>query len=139
MRGWVTQKQSRLRSGTRVPLLFLVLQQVGRPIARHASAVHHLQGGVPTGVVHAAQRRVPAEGGHRRLRLRVPHVGLPCWRWAGGKKSEKDNAFLPLIVENAIGHVKRSQEGPDVMIRPVLESRGKERQSVSWFILQRFE
>lgn len=56
-------------SGARVPLLFLVLQQVGRPIARHASAVHHLQGGVPTGVVHAAQRRVPAEGGHRPIRL----------------------------------------------------------------------
>lgn len=76
--GGVTQKQSRLRSGARVPLLFLVLQQVGRPIARHASAVHHLQGGVPTGVVHAAQRRVPVEGGHRTFRLRILHVGLSC-------------------------------------------------------------
>lgn len=46
-------------SVARVALLFLVLQQVGRPVARHPSAVHHLQGRVSTGVVHAAQGRVP--------------------------------------------------------------------------------
>lgn len=63
----LTQKQSKLRSGARVPLLFLVLQQVGRPVARHAPAVHHLQGDVPTGVVHAAQGRVPKEGGHMTI------------------------------------------------------------------------
>lgn len=37
--------------------------------------------------------------------------------------------FLPFVVENAIGHVERSEEGPDVVIRPVLESREKERRS----------
>lgn len=55
------------------------------------------------------------------------------WRCVGGG-AKKKNAFLPFIVENAVGHVQRSQEGPDVVIRPVLQSRGKQRQSVSWCI-----
>lgn len=67
----MTQKRGGLRSGARGPLLFLVLQQVGRPVARHPSPVHHLQGGVATGVVHAAQGRVSAEGGHIIFRLKV--------------------------------------------------------------------
>lgn len=121
----MTQKQSHLRSGARVPLLILVFQQVGRPIARHTSAVHYLQGDVPTGVVHAAQGGVPGDGGHRVSR----HVGTA--------RGEIMGKFLPLIVENAIGHVKRSQEGPDVVIRPVLESTGKESPFVFLFILQK--
>lgn len=92
----MTQKRGGLRSGTRGPLVFLVLQQVGRPVARHPSAVHHLQGGVPTGVVHATQGRVSAEGGHRPFRQRVPHVRLSCCcarlagaAWGGGEKEKR--------------------------------------------------
>lgn len=47
-------------SGAGVSLLFFVLQEVGRPVSRHPPPIHHLQGRVSTGVVHAAQRSVPA-------------------------------------------------------------------------------
>lgn len=94
----MTQKRGGLRSGARGPLLFLVLQQVGRPVARHPSAVHHLQGGVPTGVVHATQGRVSAEGGHRTIQAKSPAcqaVMLLCtsgWRcvgWGGNEKEKR--------------------------------------------------
>lgn len=34
----------------------------------------------------------------------------------------RKNVFLPLIIENTVGHVQRPQERPDVMIRPVLQN-----------------
>lgn len=42
-------------SSAGVPLLFLILQEVGWLVTRHPPRVHHLQGRVTTGVVHAPQ------------------------------------------------------------------------------------
>lgn len=42
-------------SGASVPLFFFILQEVGRPVSRHPSPIHHLQGHISAGVVHAAQ------------------------------------------------------------------------------------
>lgn len=50
------------KSGTRVSLVLFILQEVGRLVSFHPSAVDYLEGRVSTGVVHAAQWSVPAGG-----------------------------------------------------------------------------
>lgn len=47
-------------SGAAVPLLFLILQEVGWLVSGHPPLVHLLEGWVATGVVHAPEGSVPA-------------------------------------------------------------------------------
>jgi len=105
-------------SGAGVSLLVLVLQEVGRLVARHPPHIHRLEGRVPTGVVHTAEGRVPA-GGRRRLRPRSLHLGGDVVN-NGDKEVSTVWMYSPFIVENTVGNVQRPQEGPDVVIRPVL-------------------
>lgn len=116
-------REGKTTSGAAVPLLLFILQEVGRPVSRHPPPIYRLQGGVPAGVVHAAQRSVPA-GRRRRYRPEdVRTSAVTSWMNSGEKNGgNRKNVFLPLIVENTVGHVQRPQERPDVVIRPVLQS-----------------
>lgn len=61
---WLQQQQVTVKSdatsGTGGSLLFFILQEVGWLVPCHPSPIHHLEGRVSTGVVHAAQWSVPA-------------------------------------------------------------------------------
>lgn len=55
----LTSTGERRSSLAAVPLLFLVLQEVGRLVSGHPPLVHLLEGRVTTGVVHAPEGSVP--------------------------------------------------------------------------------
>lgn len=117
------------KSGTRVSLVLFILQEVGRLVSFHPSAVDYLEGRVSTGVVHAAQWSVPA-GGQGDLRPGIMVDGscdaVQSQIQEEKKKGPKGSVYprwgSPFVIENTVGHVQRSQEWPDVVIGPVLWS-----------------
>lgn len=94
-------------SGAGVSLLFFVLQEVGWLVSLHPPPIHHLQGRVPTGVVHTAQWSVPA-GGQRGFRPRFLHFScdVVSTGTSGGYRMRKRlHVSLPFIIEDTVGHI----------------------------------